>query len=223
MCTCATSAARSPERLGDELDALRRQARQQRRHAASQIAEARRQRDMADAARETIVRLDEHRQSLARRRELARDELSEQAAALDDAHRALGSALAALALLAEREPYAPDADLDAGLTVETQQTGDRLVLHVAGEIDIATAPRLEAALGDAAASGAEEVWVDLIGVRFIDSTGISMLLRTTHELPGPRRLAVICPDGAARRALELCGVGKLLALYGEAPTARSGR
>src|SRR4051794_41292556 len=42
----------SSQRLGDELEALRRQARQQRRHAASQIEEARRQRDMAGAGRE---------------------------------------------------------------------------------------------------------------------------------------------------------------------------
>jgi anti-sigma B factor antagonist len=212
----------SSQRLGDELEALRRQARQQRRHAASQIAEARRQRDIAGAVRDTIVRLDEHRQGLARRHELALGELSEQTAALEDAHRALGAALAALTLLAEREPYSPEADIDSGLTLEAQQTSERLVLRLAGEIDIATAPRLEAALNEATASGVEEVWVDLVGVRFIDSTGISLLLRATLELPGPRRLAVICPDGPARRALELCGIGKLLALYGEAPSARCG-
>jgi anti-sigma B factor antagonist len=212
----------SSEQLGDELEAIRRQARQQRRHAATQIEEARRQRDMAGAARDTIVRLDEHRQGLARRRELALGELSQQAAALEDAHRALGAALAALTLLAEREPYVPDADLGGGLMVETQRVGDRLVLHLAGEIDIATAPRLDAALNEATKSGVEEVWVDLVRVRFIDSTGISLLLRATLELSGPRRLAVICPDGPARRALELCGIGKLLALFGEAPPAESG-
>jgi anti-sigma B factor antagonist len=208
--------------LGDELEALRREARQQRRHATSQIEEARRQRDLAGAARDTLVRLDERRQGVVRRREAARGELAEQTAALDDVHRALGAALAALTLLAEREPYAPEANLDSGLTVVMQYDGDRLIVRLAGEIDIATAPRLEAALAEATASDADEVWVDLIGVRFIDSTGISMLLRATLELTGPRRLAVICPDGPARRALELCGVGKLLALHGERPSASAG-
>jgi anti-sigma B factor antagonist len=214
--------ARSSEQLGDELEAIRRQARQQRRHAASQIEEARRQRDTADAARDRIVRLDEHRQGLTRRHELARGELSQQTDALEDAHAALGAALAALMLLAEREPYRLDADVDGGLSVDAEQVDDRLVLHLEGEIDIATAPRLEAALNEATQSGAEEVWVDLIGVRFIDSTGISLLLRATLELSGPRRLAVICPDGPARRALELCGIGKLLALFAEVPPAQSG-
>ena len=45
------------------------------------------------------------------------------------------------------------------------QVGDRLVLRLEGEIDIATAPSLEAALNEATASDADEVWVDLIGVR----------------------------------------------------------
>jgi len=210
------------ERLGDELEALRRQARQQRRHAMSQIEEARRQRNPAGVPGDTLVRLDERRQSLARRRERARGELSQQAAALDEVHRAFGAALAALTLLAEREPEAPEADPDASLTIDAQHDGDRLVLRLDGEIDIATAPRLQTALAEATASGVAEVWVDLMGVRFIDSTGISMLLEATHELPGPRGLAVICPDGPARRALELCGVGKLLALYSERPSARAG-
>jgi anti-sigma B factor antagonist len=210
------------ERLGDELTAIRRQARQQRRHAASQIEEARRLRQTAGATRDTIVRLDEHRQGLARRHEFARGELSQQTDALEDAHTALGAALAALTLLAEREPYRPEADVEGGLSVNAQRVGDRLVLHLEGEIDIATAPRLEAALHEAMESGTEEVWVDLVGVRFIDSTGISLLLRATLELNGPRRLAVICPDGPARRALELCGIGKLLALFGEAPPVVSG-
>jgi anti-sigma B factor antagonist len=214
--------ARSVAGLGDELEAVRRQARQQRRHAAAQIEEARRQRGLAVAARDTIVQLDEHRQAIARRRAMARQEFGEGTATLEAAHRALGAALAALALLSEREVYSPEADLGSGLDVDEQRLGDRFILRIAGEIDIATAPRVRAALAAATESGAEEVWVDLVGVSFIDSTGISALLRATQELPGPRRLAVICPDGAARRALELCGVGSMLALYAEEPSAEAG-
>jgi anti-sigma B factor antagonist len=211
---------RSLAALGDELEALRRQAHQQRRHAAAQIQEARRQRELAEAAQETIVQLDERRQELVRRRTLLRAELGRGAGAFEAAHRSLGAALAALALLTD--PHAAEADLGPGLTVEQQRFDDRLVLRVAGEIDIATAPRLQAALAAARDAGVEEVWVDLVGVRFIDSTGISILLRATRELPGPRRLAVICPDGAARRALDLCGVGRMLPLYSDLPPAHAG-
>jgi anti-sigma B factor antagonist len=91
------------------------------------------------------------------------------------------------------------------------------VLRLEGEIDISTAPRLNAALAEATAAGVDEVWIDLIGVRFIDSTGIAALLHATHSLAGPGRLALICPDGPARRALELCGLGRILPLYAERP------
>jgi anti-sigma B factor antagonist len=203
-------------RLGDELEGLRRQARQQRRHAEAQIAETRRQRRLAGATRATIVELDEHRRQAALRRRLARSELGESAAGLDAAHRALGAALAALALLTEREAQYTTS-VGADLQVASERRDGRLILRLEGEIDISTAPRLNEVLADATASGADEVWVDLVGVRFIDSTGIAALLRATHSLAGPRRLAVICPDGPARRALELCGLGRLLPLHAERP------
>jgi anti-sigma B factor antagonist len=206
---------RSLAQLGDELEALRRQARQQRRHAAAQVQEARRQRELAGAARETIIQLDERRRELARSRATAREET----AALDLAERALGAALAVFALLNRREPYSPEADIGTGLEVEERRVDARVVLRLEGEIDIATAPRLRDSLAAAIASGATEVWVDLAGVRFIDSTGISALLCASEELPAPRRLAVICPDGPARRALELCGIGKVLSLYADRSSA----
>lgn len=203
-------------RLGDELEALRRQARQQRRHAGAQIAEARRQRRVAGAARETIVELDERRRQAELRRQIARAEVGESVAALDAAHRALGAALAALALLSGTDvTYTPSAG--AELAIASEHGAGRLVLRLEGEIDISTAPRLHEALAAATATGVDEVWIDLIGVRFIDSTGIAALLHATHSLTGPRRLAVICPDGPARRALELCGLGRIMPLHAERP------
>jgi anti-anti-sigma factor len=191
----------SAAQLGDELEALRRQARHQRRRAAEQIEESRRQRRLAHGHREAVVHL---RDDLARQRP--------PAGALDAAHRALGAALAALALLEDGE----EGDL-AGLTIEPQRFGHRLVLRLEGEIDICTAPRLDDALAAAVDAGVDEVWVDLVGVRFMDSNGVAALLRTAHALPGPRRLAIICPDGPARRALEICGLGQLLPLHPAGP------
>jgi anti-sigma B factor antagonist len=214
--------SRSLERLGDELEALRRQAGQQRRHAVEQIEEARRQRQAAGAARDAIARLDRSRQRQVRRRHMDPEQLTKVGAALDAAHRSLGAALAALTLLAERDPYLPDEDVGALLTVEEQRFGDRLVLRLEGEIDISSAPRLNEALAAATASDADEVWVDLGGVHFIDSTGMSALLRATQELPASRRLAVICPAGPARRALELTGIAQLLALYSDRQSVTAG-
>ena len=62
--------------------------------------------------------------------------------------------------------------LDGGLSVRVQQACDGTgpIVHVEGEVDIVTAPELRAGL--APLEG--DVVVDLTGVEFLDSTGISV-------------------------------------------------
>jgi anti-sigma B factor antagonist len=96
------------------------------------------------------------------------------------------------------------------LTVDIRCVGRRAVVRVAGEIDLATAPQLRAALDQAASAAPLEVWVDLSDVRFMDSTGIHALLELCNRVP---RLAVICPQGSVRRTLELAGLDGALPLY----------
>ena len=52
-----------------------------------------------------------------------------------------------------------------------------LILRVEGELDIATAPSLDAELERAQDSAAERIVVDLDRVDFIDSTGLHVLVR----------------------------------------------
>ena len=54
-------------------------------------------------------------------------------------------------------------------------TPDGLVVAVAGEVDLVTAPRLLTALQDALASG-RTVAVDLGAVTFLDSSGLNALI-----------------------------------------------
>jgi anti-sigma B factor antagonist len=95
-------------------------------------------------------------------------------------------------------PYEPQTP--APFAVGELRAGNRIVLVAAGEIDIATVPALHAALARAYATGADEVWLDLSAVDFMDSTGIHALVDAEH------RLAVICPDGPVRRVLTVAGV-----------------
>ncbi len=67
------------------------------------------------------------------------------------------------------------------LTVATRRIGERVALvAVAGELDLATAPRLEAELSGAQAAGLE-VTLDLAGLEFFDSTGLTLLLRASER------------------------------------------
>jgi anti-anti-sigma factor len=92
------------------------------------------------------------------------------------------------------------------------RVGHRLVLAVKGEVDIASAPALRAALEGAADSGAAEIWVDLSRVEFMDSTGLTVLVEARQWLDG-RRFAVICPDGPVRRVMAVAGIDRMMAVH----------
>jgi anti-sigma B factor antagonist len=89
--------------------------------------------------------------------------------------------------------------------VDEAREGEHVVLTVRGEIDMATAPRLRAALDRAV--GAREVRLDLRAVEFMDSSGLSVLVAGHQAL---ERLVIICPPGPGRRALEVSGLMSVL-------------
>jgi anti-sigma B factor antagonist len=87
-------------------------------------------------------------------------------------------------------------------------------LAVRGEVDLGAASELEAALEAAIRESAGAFVVDLTDVAFIDSTGLTILLRTRALLGREDRpLAVVCPHGPVRRVFELSGVSEVFALY----------
>jgi anti-anti-sigma factor len=87
-------------------------------------------------------------------------------------------------------------------------------LMVRGEIDVASIPRLTAALDDAIRDSEGAFVVDLCDLEFLDSSGLSALLRARALLGrDDRALAVICPPGPVRRLFEMTGVTDLLFLY----------
>lgn len=72
---------------------------------------------------------------------------------------------------------APDAKF---LTIGTTLDGDSFVIALDGELDLSTVPAVEAALFAAEAGCAKRIVLDLSALRFIDSTGIGMVLRARH-------------------------------------------
>src|SRR5256885_8924798 len=72
--------------------------------------------------------------------------------------------------------------MDMDLSIETEKVGDVVVLHVAGEVDVFTAPQLREALVGAIEEGSRDVVVDLQGVDFLDSTGLGVLVAGLKRL-----------------------------------------
>ena len=104
---------------------------------------------------------------------------------------------------------------DAGL-------GDAPGVTVRGEVDIGVVDALEEAIDNAIRESAGAFIIDLTGLEFIESSGLHVLLRARGLLSREdRELAVVCPFGPVRRALELSGISELFALYASRDEARA--
>jgi anti-sigma B factor antagonist len=87
-------------------------------------------------------------------------------------------------------------------------------ISVEGPMDLATAPALEERLEAAIRESVGAFVVDLSGVDFLDSSGLTVLLRARALLGREdRALALVCPHGPVRRVFELAGVSTVFALY----------
>jgi anti-sigma B factor antagonist len=91
-----------------------------------------------------------------------------------------------------------------GLTVEPLQDG---VLLVTGELSLAEAPILERHLSTALGTANSTIVVDLGGVEFIDSTGLSVLVRAQQQASERGvEFGVRNPRAQAHRLLSLTGL-----------------
>jgi anti-sigma B factor antagonist len=78
-----------------------------------------------------------------------------------------------------RRPGAP-SELPAPFSYVVEDDGSQVVLTVVGEIDVATVPRLDAALTEACDTGRTRIELDLSGTTFMDSAGLHLLLTWTR-------------------------------------------
>lgn len=111
------------------------------------------------------------------------------------------------------------ADFDPVLVIDAQRHGARVVLGVAGEVDLYTAPRLAAALNAALAANepAGEVVVDLGRVSFCDARGLAVLAGAHRQaLRADKRLVLARPSRMLRRLLAITGLAQVLCVEEEA-------
>lgn len=90
-------------------------------------------------------------------------------------------------------------------SIRTIDDGPRSLIAAAGELDLAVADRLWAALEPQITAGRTVVF-DCSGVGFLDSTGLRTLIKAAHkadEVGGRFRLTE--PTAAVRRVLDLAG------------------
>jgi len=101
-------------------------------------------------------------------------------------------------------------------TIACEQMDGRYVVRVTGEIDISNAQDLAATIESSVPNSAPVLVVDLTDTRYLDSSGVALLLRLSERLKARRQeLRLLVPRSAPVRAvLELTGLGRVMPLDG---------
>lgn len=110
---------------------------------------------------------------------------------------------------------AADEQRDNGgvLSLETTSEDGVLTLRLAGELDLAGAPEVEAAVERAMADAERRLVIDFSGLTFIDSTGIAILVAAMGDERAAGRLGFVPSTApAVTRVLKLTGVEERMPL-----------
>lgn len=98
-------------------------------------------------------------------------------------------------------------------SISTQPQGEFTVVTVAGELDVHTAPGLSLALDEQFGSG-KSVIVDLAGVPFMDSTGLSVFVNALNRVKEHEgSLGLVVTEPAVLKVFTITGLDTVLALH----------
>lgn len=99
-----------------------------------------------------------------------------------------------------------------GVEVETERRDDGLRVALSGDLDVASAASVEERLVELEGPDeSSDLVLDLRGLSFIDSTGLSLLINTDSRVrKAGRHVTIVSGKGAPRRLLETTGLNRRL-------------
>ncbi|MEU1471008.1 STAS domain-containing protein [Streptomyces sp. NPDC005761] len=106
------------------------------------------------------------------------------------------------------------------LTITALETATGPVLEITGDLDYVTAPELRSAVKELTMAGGQLLVLDLAGLEFCDSSGISALLSARSlalEQGGDVALAAVPANTA--RILGITGLDRVFTIHPDATTA----
>ena len=133
----------------------------------------------------------------------------------DAQSRAAGRATSCLQLAApagdaRRRSRVQDALAAGQLTIRSERHDCTHVVAVVGELDLATAQRVEDALRTVEATDVEQVIVDLAGLTFVDSSGVHIIARAEERCrTTAKRLGLRPGPPQIQRVFALAGADAL--------------
>ena len=96
------------------------------------------------------------------------------------------------------------------------------LIAVRGEVHVSTAPEFSERLNDAIAGGKTAVVIDMTGVEFIDSTGLSVLLNALRRVTRQQgSLALAVSNPTVLRLFEITRLDSTFDIYPDRETAIS--
>jgi anti-sigma B factor antagonist len=88
------------------------------------------------------------------------------------------------------------------------------VIAVDGEIHVSTAPEFSGLLNASIEAGHVAIVLDLTGVLFIDSTGLSVLLNALRRITrAGGRMAIVCTNPTVLRLFEITRLDSTFAIH----------
>jgi anti-sigma B factor antagonist len=100
------------------------------------------------------------------------------------------------------------------LRIDVREQDGWSVVDVAGEIDVATAPRLREQVISLIGDGRYRIVVDMAGVDFIDSTGLGVLisgLKRTRTHDGD--FVLVCTEPRILKVFEITGLTAVFSVH----------
>jgi anti-sigma B factor antagonist len=111
-------------------------------------------------------------------------------------------------------PKRKQATVDETFDISEETLNGVSIVRTTGEIDIATAPALRGELEASIDRRPDVVVVDLLGVTFMDSTALGVLvgaLKRCREVDGSMRIAI--SDARVLRVFEITGLTELFSIF----------
>jgi len=100
------------------------------------------------------------------------------------------------------------------ISLESEVRDDWTVLSVKGEVDIYTSPTFRDELIRLIEQGGNQLVIDLLGVDFMDSTGLTVLIfgkKRINESDGDMKL--VCGEGPVQKILTVTGLDKVFSIH----------
>ncbi len=97
--------------------------------------------------------------------------------------------------------------------VDTELQNGAAILTVVGELDLATAPILQDAVDAVRSEATEALVVDLTGVDFLASAGMTVLVQSHQSVSEGVVFSVVATGAATARPLQLVGLDETFPIH----------